>query len=367
MKKLALIGMLVTAFTLASCGGSNSPPTNLVIPGSPQNYLSTPTYVQGTDEYNAFMAINAFRFSVGLGYWQQNVYLDQAAQKHMAYSTANSAIISNPYQQDIEIVGNPSYFATTPSARAIALGYYVMQNTTAAPNGTPFAAVGELYALGPASSPTSTAILNSMVNTIYHRSGLMAQSTREIGLARDTSGPATALTHWWISHGRLDGGQSVASNYFAVYPNNQLTNVPLSMTMESPSVYPAYTTPAQFNANTSSPISVTTAIITNLNNAAFTVTVAGSSTPLAGKTWTMANDPNLNTSSYSAATAALTTPPAPVPTIAANEAFWVGNAPFLPNTTYNVTFTGSTYLMPYAITNNVSQTWQFTTGTSTGN
>jgi len=76
----------------------------------------------------------------------------------------------------------------------------------------------------------------------------------------------------------------------------------------------------------------------------------------------MANDPNLNTADYSAATLNLTTPPAPVPTLASNEAYWVGNAPFLPNTTYNVTVTGTTFLIPYGLTNPFTKSWSFTTG-----
>jgi len=193
----------------------------------------------------------------------------------------------------------------------------------------------------------------------------MAQSTRAVGLARDTAGVATAETHWWISHGRLDGGQSVASNYVGVYPINGQTNTALFMTMESPSVYPAYTTQAQFTANTSLPVSITTASSVNLTATTFTVTQAGCTpacTALPGKIWTMANDPNLNTTSYSNASLSLSSPPAPVPTIAANEVYWVGTAPFKPNTTYNVAFTGTTYLVPYSITNSITQNWQFTTG-----
>jgi hypothetical protein len=76
----------------------------------------------------------------------------------------------------------------------------------------------------------------------------------------------------------------------------------------------------------------------------------------------MNNDPNLNTAAYSNAAINLTTPPTPVPTIPNNEVFWVGDAPFLPNTTYNVTFVGTTYLVPYALTNPLTLNWSFTTG-----
>ncbi len=354
MKNLAFIGLLASAFTLASCGGGTTIPSNLVLPGSPQSYLSPPTYVQGTDEYNAFYAINTFRFNLGLGYWQQNVLLDQAAQNHMAYSTANDS----SFEQDLETEATPAltgFTGTTPSLRAIYSNYYVFTNTITQTN-IKAASVGELYSVG-----TGANVLQTMANTVYHRSGLMTQSTRSVGLARDTSGTASANTHWWISHGKLDSGQSVPSSYFSVYPLNQMSNVPLSMTMESPSVFPAYTTAAQFAANTSSPISIHTAAINKLNVTNITVTMQGSGTPLPGKVFTMSNDPNLNTASYSAAALNLTSPPPPAPTIPGYEAYWIGTAPFLPNTTYTVNFTGSTYLTVYGLSNNVAQTWTFTT------
>ena len=359
MKKIALIG--ATAFALVSCGGgSSSASSTTVIPGNLQTYNSAPTYVQGTDELAAFEAINSFRSSVGLGYWYQNVLLDQAAASHMQYSINNTAQLTDPYQTDLEVqyyngIPTVGFSGITPSARAIAKGYYVLQNTVTAVN-VPTAAVGELYSTG-----TGANVVNDMVNTIYHRDALMSQSTRQVGLARDTSGPATVGTHWWINHGRLDAGQSVASNYLGRYPVDQQIGVPLSMTPESPSVY---SNQANFNfsTQTSSPVSVTTSILVNLTETSFTVTPAGSSTPLPGTIWTMANDPNLNTNNYSSATANFTTPPAPVPTIPANEVFWVGTAPFQPNTTYVVNFTGSTYLIPYAITSTVTTTWSFTTG-----
>lgn len=356
MKKLALLGPIATiilAFALTSCGGSSSTPPNFVIPGNLQSYLSTPTYVEGTDELAAFMAINSFRHSMGLGYWQQNVYLDQAAKNHILYSMANGA----SFQQDSEVDGNVGYTGTTPAKRAIYTGYYVLANTPTASN-EPTAAVGELYSLG-----TGAEVVNSMINTIYHRSGLMSQATRVMGLARDTTGAATPETHWWISHGRLDAGQQVASNYLSFYPLNQQTSVPLSMTPEYPSVY---SNQANFNfaTQTSSPVSFTSSAMTNLAVNSFTVTQAGSSTPLTGTVWTIFNDPNLSSLDFSKAMPSLSTPPAPVPTISPYEAYWVGDKPFLPNTTYNVTFTGSTYFINYALTNAVTSSWSFTTGST---
>ncbi len=370
MKKSALVGITITAFLLASCGGSsNTIPSNIVLAGNLQTSIGNSTYVVGTEEWAAFNAINSFRGSLGLGYWQQDVFLDQSAQAHMAYSIANTAQVSMPFQNDIEVQdynGLPTvgFSGITPSARAIAKGYYFLENTVTEKN-VPSAAVGELYGAGSALSNSGQDFLNSIVNTIYHRSGLMAQSTVQVGLARDTSGAATANTHWWINHGRLTSSQSVASDFIAVYPNDQKTGIPLSMTPESPSVYsniPNF----NFATSTSSPVSFTMSTLIKITPISFTVTPANCSTPpctpLTGTTWTMANDPNLNTTDYSSATINLTTPPPAAPTIAANEVYWVGSQPFQPNTTYIATFTGTTYLIPYAVTNGITKTWSFTTG-----
>lgn len=353
MKKLALIGIGITSLLLASCGGSNSIPSNLVIQGSLQTTLTTPTYVAGTEELAAFNKINEFRQLMGLGFWVQNTKLDTVAENHMLYSELNP-LISSPFQTDIEIVGNPGFTGITPRARAVANNYYYLQNTVAAVN-VPTATVGELYSVG-----TGATITAAMVNTIYHRSGLMTQSTVNMGLARDTSGTATAATHWWLVHGNLLSTQYVASNYLQNYPSDQQTGVPLSMTPEYPSVYSSI---ANFNfaTSTSSPLSITASPQVKLLISSVVVTAAGSTTALPGKIWTMDNDPNLLINSTSAAITTQTPPPNSTPTLSAYEAYWVGSTPFLPNTTYNVTVTGTTYLTSYSLTNTITKSWSFTT------
>jgi hypothetical protein len=368
MNKLALIASLISVLAITACGGSSNQ-SNKVIPAELQTTLITPTYGLTSEEFAAFFAINTFRHSMGLGYWQQHSLLDQAATNHMAYSTANDPT----FQQDIEVEGKAGFTGITPSKRAIFTGFFSLINTINEFN-LKYAAVGELYAQGAGAD-----VVNSMVNTVYHRSGLLAQSTRYIGLARDTAGVATPGTHWWFSHGRTDvkqdingqliGGQSVASDYLSFYPVNLQTNVPLSMTPENPSVYsniPNF----NFVAQTSSPVSFTSSALTNLTVTSFTVTPAGSATALPGKIWTIQNDPNLSSSNPTNAPPSLSNPPAPAPTIPSYEAYWVGNAPFLPNTTYNVAFTGTTFLtlnvqngISYdQLTKDVAQSWSFTTG-----
>lgn len=336
---------------LNGCGGSSSNSSNTVIPANLQTTLNTPTYLAGSEELAAFYAINTFRNSIGLGYWQQNSLLDSAAKHHMAYSLSNDPT----FMSDIETPGAVGFTGTTPSKRAVFTGYYVLTDTNSAQN-VPTASVGELYAKG-----SGAQVIADMLNTIYHRSGLMTQQSRDVGLARDTTGAATPTTHWWISHGRLDAGQSVASNFTAYYPMNQQTGVPLSMTPEVPSVYsnqPGF----NFATQTSSPVSFITAANTQLTVTSFTVTAAGSTAPLNGTVWTTHNDPNLADANQNNPSLSPEDAPSPRPTISTFEAHWVGQAPFLPQTTYNVTFTGSVYVIPTNATHTLSQTWQFTTG-----
>ncbi len=351
MKKLVFANVMFATLVLTACGGGSDTPANFVLPANLQTTLATPTYDPSSEEFAAFNAINTFRRTMGLGYWNQSPLLDQAASNHMSYSIINDST----FQQDIEGSDKLGFTGTTPSQRAIHAGFFVIGNTINQ-TGVPTAAVGELSSSGPGAD-----VINAIINTIYHRSGLLAQTTRSIGLARDTTGVADQDTHWWFSHGRLDGGQLVASNYLSNYPLNQQQNVPLSMTPEYPSVF-ANQPNFDFSTQTSSPISVITAANTSLTVTSFTVTQAGSSTPLPGTTWTTINDPTLTSNNISNPVLSIGSPPPPSPTIPAYEAHWVGNAPFLPNTTYNVSFKGSTYLISYGLTTEVSQNWSFTTG-----
>jgi hypothetical protein len=172
---------------------------------------------------------------------------------------------------------------------------------------------------------------------------------------------ATPGTHWWFSHGRLNEVQWVASDYVAVYPADLQTNVPRTMTPEHPSVYSNQAN-FDFATQTSSPVSFTSAASTNLTVASFTVTPADSNVPLAGTIWTINNDPNVIAANSSHIPISPANPPLPIPTLSSYEAYWVGKAPFLPKTKYNVTFTGSTYLVQYGRTQQVTKSWSFVTG-----
>jgi len=337
MKKIALIGLCASVLTLASCGGSSTSTSAIAA------YLQTPVAATYTDPdtLSAFNAINTFRNTMGLGYWSQNTLLDLAAANHMHYSTLNDPT----YQVDLEVAANQGFTGLQATDRALSVGY----GSITAPN-----VVGEFYSTGtgtPTLTSTGTAtttgatIIDGIVNTIYHRSGLLAQTTREVGIARNdlALGSASAATHWWINHGRLDTGQYNASTFTMVYPISGQIGVPLHMDVELPQPFPDVSA-AQTATSLSSPISFSTAQGTTITVTTFTVTPSFSTTPLSARLMTMTNDPNLY--------------------LASHEAYLVANAPFLPNTTYNVSFTGTSYLPLYGITTALAQNWSFTTGSN---
>ncbi len=353
MKKLALAGLSVSLMlSLASCGGSSSTSTTAV--AANLQTLTVPAYTNA-DTLAAYNAINAFRNSLGLGYWAQNTLLDQAAANHMAYSIANDPT----FQLDLESSNLTGFTGIYPADRATHVGYSnggtLNLNPLSNPQTYAYNVVGEFYSTGIGAN-----VVSNMVNTIYERSGLMAQTTREIGIANDAGGgAATSATHWWFNHGRTDAGQYNASTFTTFYPLNLQTGVPRTMDVES-TLPPAGI--SQTPGSTGSPVCFVTAEGTTLTVTAFNISANGS--PVAA-TVLLANLGNGNTSTVTPVVydpTSLSVPVTTQPHLTSNQAYLIPSAPLSPLTTYTVTFTGSSYLPSYGITTALSQTWTFTTG-----
>jgi len=267
-----------------------------------QTTVPTPSYPVGSANLDTFNAINTFRQSLGLGLWAQNAHLDQAAQNHVNYEVANNVL------SDVETNGLPDFTGATVLNRVLYTGY----------NGNGVGEVG--------SSIGGSAAVAGLINTVYHRSGLMNQSAIQVGIANssDASDPVSV-----VNYGYLSSMQSNAPGFTAYYPLNGQTGVNLFIYPEDIIAFPNLTLP-------SSPISFISALGTELLVTSFTVTEAGASAPLPSSYLTDDNDPN--------------------DTLDSNEAYLVGNAQFSPNTKYNVTFTGTVNGEP------VFAQWSFTTG-----
>jgi hypothetical protein len=173
--------------------------------------------------------------------------------------------------------------------------------------------------------------LGTLVQTVYHRAGLMLQNVREIGAAVGADRSQTVVMELG-----LKTNQSVASDYVGVYPANGHTGIALHAYVEAPNPYPELSTfNDDFPTKTSFPISLTVVTGNTLSVTSFTVTEAGQTTPLDARLMTRANDPN----AY----------------LSGNVAFLTAKTPFKSNTVYNVKFSGTNNGA------NLTKEWSFTT------
>jgi uncharacterized protein YkwD len=288
-------------------GGGSADISDTITPSIPiplsdlQLVVPPPSYLTNTENVASFEAMNAFRSSLGLGLWAQNSKLDMAAQNHVNYEVLHHVF------GHAEVLGLPGFTGVDATERAAYVGY--MANW-----------VGELGAGIGAEG------VNALVNSVYHRSGLMNQSMSEVGIANSTD-PTYQVQS--ISFSNALKTQHNAPDYVAVYPLDQQTNVPLTMVAETVDPFPTIASP-------SSPISFISAAGTKLEVIHFTVTAQGAVTPLSTQLITQDNDPN----------------PGYLPS---HEAYIVGMTPFSPNTVYNVSFVG-------AVNNvQINKEWSFTT------
>lgn len=176
-----------------------------------------------------------------------------------------------------------------------------------------------------------TVAFGTLVQTVYHRAGLMLQNVREVGVAVGTDRSQTVVMEMG-----LKTSQSVASDYVGVYPANGQTGIALHAYVEAPNPFPDLSTANDdFPTKTSFPISISVASNKTISVTSFTVTEAGQSVPMDARLLTRANDPN----AY----------------LSANVAFLTAKIPFKAGTTYNVKFVGTNSDA------NLTKEWSFTT------
>jgi uncharacterized protein YkwD len=336
MKANYSLTAVACAFLLAACGGGgggNGASTAPVTPVTPpvvtppasdiQTSVAAPTYAAGSQELAFFTIFNDFRSKLGLGLVAQNTKLDAADQNHMKYLMTNTDVdfsavdpkTGRPYFH-LEDPARPNYTGVTELDRAKFTQY-------------PGVYVGEFGAYGKGQG--AAVAITDLIATVYHRSGLMFQFPREVGIAVSNDPNQTIV----VTLGYQTTMQYNASNFFGTYPADKQTNVPRVAYIETPNPFPdvAY---ADFNTKTSFPINVVSEASTTLAVTSFTVTEAGQTAAHDSRLLTKDTDPNKQ--------------------LAANTAYLVGKSPFKANTTYNVSFTGTVNGAA------VAKTWSFTTG-----
>lgn len=304
------------------------PITPIVTPGDTQTTVPTLTYASNSQEFQFVTALNAFRSQVGLGLLAQNTKLDTASANHLAYLLAND--INNGGTVNLNtfdpVTGRSMLHTENPALPKFTGVQEAERAKFASYDG---AYVGEEVTFG--GGQGGAVALGTLVQTVYHRAGLMLQNVREIGAAVGTDRSQTVVMELG-----LKTNQSVASDYVGVYPMNGQTGVALHAYVEAPNPFPDLSTANDdFPTKTSFPVSIAVVLGNTLSVTSFTVTEVGQTTSLDARLITRANDPNAYLSS--------------------NMAFLIAKAPFKSSTTYNVKFSG---------TNNgaaMSKEWSFKT------
>jgi len=339
-KNLKFIALMTASFTLSACGGggsstetntstnSNSNPiqqpvtppvtppiTPPVTPPLDSGHLQTtvpvPTYAATTAELFTFNEINTFRKALGLGLVSQNTALDKAAVNHVNYISINKTPghIESPVLQ--------GFTGKSPTDRQVFAGF------------TGKVLGGEVISFAP--MPQA---IYSLINSVYHRDIIAAQYITNMGLSYGAG---------WGSPLAVEFGSITLQNnsptFTTNYPLDGQVGLPLATFAEFPSPLPnTINSLSDFATKTSSPITFYSAFGTALTVKTFTVTAAGSITPLASSLITSSSDENK--------------------LVGSNTAHLIANAPFLANTKYTVKFEGSIDGIA------ISKAWSFTTGTS---
>ena len=332
----AAAALIATVLSLIACsggGGSDAPvpppPPPAPVPApSPSPtapiaaQLSVPTPVgYDADRLAAFNRLNEIRMAAGLGMLAQSTAMDQAAQAHADWMIANDSFTHE------EVEGTVGFTGVNWPRRDEAFGYV--------PVG------GAEVMIGPAHGAQG---VDGLVNTVYHRADMLAFEPVDVGIgwsslaATSVSMPLVIdLTKPGADLARSLGQAAQPSIHgIEVWPLDAARDVPVRLGLEFPNPVPTQDvltlgTPASISVSDSKTISAVTFVVTN--------TATGTVVPV--RILTNQNDSNfLIPESFIAA----------IPLVV-----------LVPNTTYQVVFSGNTVQFPSGAHEVVNRTWSFTT------
>lgn len=224
---------LVAAWALAACGGGGSgpapsaasAPVTLQEPGAPTLTNHVPT--------DGMTWINYRRAQAGMPVLTRNELIDRAAQGHSEYQKANNLVSHD------QIQGKPGFTGVRVGDRLLAAGYTFGNST---------------YAYGEVISATSNGsgfyMAEELITAIYHRFVIFEPKFKEIGTGSATT--ASGYTYFTtnfaatngygpgIGRGNLvtwpaDGQARVTTNFFSDYespdpvPNANEVGYPISV------------------------------------------------------------------------------------------------------------------------------------------
>jgi len=284
--------------------------------------LSVPAPVgYDADRLAAFNRLNEIRVSAGLGMLAQSGPMDQAAQAHAAWISANDSFTH------VEQVGTPGFTGTDWAQRDEAFGYVPVEGYEVM------------------SAPVHGAAgVDGLVNTVYHRAAMLAFEPVDVGIgwsalaATDVSMPLVIdLTRPGNDPVRGLGQLAQASiGGVAIWPLADALDVPVRLGQESPNPVPE-----QDVLTLGTPASLTVEADKTITAASFVMTNGTTGAILPTRILTNANDPNFSIPGSFVALVPLTV--------------------LDPGTRYVVAFSGSTTQFPAGTTETVNRQWSFTT------
>jgi uncharacterized protein YkwD len=260
--KLAYTSIVLAA--LAACGGGGGGSTDSTVTPTPTpvtnggnlaTSVPTPTYASGSTQLAIFNQINDVRLKGGFGMLAQDVVLDKAASNHASY------LISNFYNDIVPsgIWWNPGVNSVDPSTGWLMghvensgnLGFTgVLPVNRVAAAGSQFSYVGEVVSFrGFTQLPTDCA--GELLNTIFHRNGLLNSQLSSIGIAYVTT-PDSKSGACVINPAMKSVATVRPTGWIGVYPGEHQTSVPTGMPIgEAPDPAPGVP-----NAQKGSPVSI---------------------------------------------------------------------------------------------------------------
>jgi hypothetical protein len=283
--------------------------------------MTVPTPVgYDADRLAAFNRLNEIRLSAGLGMLAQSTAMDQAAQAHAQWIIANDSFSHE------EVAGTIGFLAVDWWLRDEVFGYVPVGGE-------------ELMA----DSSYGAAGVDVLVNGVYHRAGMLAFEPVDVGIGW-SAGAATHVSTPLVIDMTRPGtdttrgfGQSAQASIHgaAIWPIDGARDVPLRLGAEIPNPVPSQDvlslgTPASVTVNEEATISATAFVLTNGATGAVVPTQVVSS----------GHDPNL--------------------LVPRSFIALVPLDPLSPNTTYSVTFAGSTVEAVTGAKGVINRSWSFT-------
>lgn len=344
MKSKTINAVSVLGFTLliSACGGGGTSDTSAPAAGSPapptttspptiadlQSSVPAMTYAYDSAEHAFVSEFNLFRSQVGLGLLSQNILLDKAASNHLKYVITNDKLnggavdmgMNDPTTKrsmlHIESAAHQFFTGVQEYDRAKFVGYA----------GT---YVGEQVTFG--GNKGGRVAFQALAKTVYHRAAAMMQGPRELGVAVGTDLSQTIAFE--VGYGKP---QRNSADFVGVYPSDNQMGVGLHAGVETPNPFPELSTSNDdFPTKTGYPVSIIVDESAVLEVTTFTITQAGSSSPLSARVITASNDPNRYLRNYTA--------------------FLVASEPLKSGTVYNIAFTGRVNSVV------MTRNWKFTT------